>query len=136
MGRRMEEMWRNGVRRGVLGGAILVVAAFAGFAVPSAHGHAIVTKTTLEDKPILANTATSVTIYFNSRIEPGFTRVILVDKARKERTLEVTPGEKGDTVTVQIPALATGAYALRYKVLAIDGHVTEGVLRFRVRPAE
>ena len=128
--------WHYGVRRGMLAGAILLLAAVAGFAVPAAHGHAIVTKTTLEEKQILANTATPVTLYFNSRIEPGFTRVILVDKARKERPLQVTPGEKGDTVIVQLPALATGAYTLRYKVLAIDGHVTEGVLRFRVRPAE
>jgi methionine-rich copper-binding protein CopC len=124
---------RSGVRRYVLAGALLVLAAFA---ASSAQGHAVVTRTTLEEKAIPANTATPVTLYFNSRIEPAFTRVILVDEARKEHTLEVTPGEKGDTVMVHLPALAPGTYALRYKVLAIDGHVTEGVLRFRVRPAE
>jgi methionine-rich copper-binding protein CopC len=115
---------------------ILVLAGLTGLAAPAASAHAIVTKTTLGEKPILANTATPVTLYFNSRIEPAFTRVLLVDPAKKERPLEVTPGEKGDTVTVQLPPLATGAYVLRYKVLAIDGHVTEGVLRFRVRPAK
>jgi hypothetical protein len=129
----MEVTARYGVRHYGLASAIL---ALAGIAASSAHGHAVITKTTLEEKPILANTATSVTLYFNSRIEPGFTRVILVDKTRKERTLEVAPGEKGDSLAVQLPALAAGMYTLRYRVLAIDGHVTEGVLRFRVRPAE
>ena len=133
MVRRREVTARYGVRYYVLAGVILVL---AGFAASSAHGHAIVTKTTLEEKPILADTATSVTLYFNSRIEPGFSRVILVDKTRKERTLEVTPGEKGDSLTAQLPALAAGMYTLRYRILAIDGHVTEGLLRFRVQPAE
>ncbi|HKA29726.1 MAG TPA: copper resistance protein CopC [Candidatus Binatia bacterium] len=31
-----------------------------------------------------------------------------------------------------MPALPPGFYALQYKVLATDGHVTENVLRFRV----
>jgi methionine-rich copper-binding protein CopC len=38
-------------------------------------------------------------------------------------------------VRVDLPPLAAGAYGLRYKVLAVDGHVTESVLRFTVRPA-
>ena len=133
VGRQMEVTWRYRVRRCVLAGAVLVL---AGVAAPAAHGHAILTKATLEEKPILANTATSVTVHFNSRLEPGFTRVILVDRTRQEHALEVAPGEMGDTVTVHLPALAPGMYALRYKVLAVDGHVTEGLLRFRVQPAE
>ena len=28
--------------------------------------------------------------------------------------------------------LAPGAYLVRYKVLAVDGHITEGILRFSV----
>jgi hypothetical protein len=97
--------------------------------------HAVVTKATLAEKPIVANTPTPVTIHFNSRIESGFTRVILVDEAKRERPLDATSGLNGDTVTVDLPALPTGVYALRYKVLSVDGHVTEGMLRFRVQPA-
>ena len=33
---------------------------------------------------------------------------------------------------MDIPALAAGAYGLRYKVLAADGHFTENGLRFKV----
>jgi methionine-rich copper-binding protein CopC len=35
-------------------------------------------------------------------------------------------------MVIAVPALAAGKYALRYKVLAADGHVTENVLRFEV----
>lgn len=131
--RRTEPTRRGDVRRSAIAGAILVL---AGLVVSPAHPHAIVTKATLEEKPIVANAATPVTLHFNSRIEPGFTRVILVDETKQGRALEVTPGQKGDTVTVQLPALAPGMYALRYKVLAVDGHVTEGLLRFRVQPVK
>ena len=124
---------RRGLRCCALAGALLFL---AGLVAASAQAHAIVTKASLDEKPIVANAATSVTLHFNSRIEPGFTRVLLVDKTAQERALEVTPGEKADTVTVQLPALVPGMYALRYRVLAVDGHVTEGMLRFRVRPAE
>jgi methionine-rich copper-binding protein CopC len=101
-----------------------------------ALAHAVVTKATLDDTPVRADTATAVTLHFNSRIEPGFTRVVLVDGAGKERPLEVAPGSDPGKVTVSLPPLAAGAYGLRYKVLDADGHVTESLLRFRVTPAE
>ena len=41
-------------------------------------------------------------------------------------------GTKPSELLVDLPALPPGAYALHYKVLAVDGHVTESVLRFRV----
>jgi methionine-rich copper-binding protein CopC len=129
----MELTRRGGGRRYAVIGAVLVL---AGLVMSPAHPHAIVTRATLEEKPIVANAATPVTLHFNSRIEPGFTRVILVDETKQGRALEVTLGQKGDTVTVQLPALTPGMYALRYKVLAVDGHITEGMLRFRVQPVK
>ncbi|MGH8581980.1 MAG: copper resistance protein CopC [Gammaproteobacteria bacterium] len=33
-----------------------------------------------------------------------------------------------------MPALAPGTFVLRYRVLAADGHITEGVLRFHLKP--
>ena len=41
---------------------------------------------------------------------------------------EATP----DRLTIPLEALGPGAYVLRYRVLAVDGHVTEGALRFTV----
>jgi hypothetical protein len=105
-------------------------------AAPLAQAHAIVKRTTLDGAPVRANAATSVTLHFNSRIEPAFTRVTLVDAEQQERELEVTLGESGDAVTVRLPALPAGSYGLRYKVLAVDGHVTESLLRFPVQAPE
>lgn len=101
-----------------------------------AFAHAVVQKASLEDSPVKANTATRVTLTFNSGIEPGFTRVTLVDERGEERPLEVGPVTGRATVSVELPPLGAGIYALRYKVLAVDGHVTENLLRFTVTPPE
>jgi len=101
-----------------------------------ALGHAVVQKASLEDAAVQANKATSVTLTFNSSIESGFAKVMLVTERGEERPLEVEPATGSSTLSVQLPPLAAGSYGLRYKVLAVDGHVTENVLRFTVVPAD
>src|SRR6202035_2242496 len=39
-----------------------------------------------------------------------------------------------DRVVIPLSPLAPGVYVLRYRVLAVDGHITEGALRFTVGP--
>ena len=99
-----------------------------------AFGHAVVQKASLEDAPVAPDVPTSVTLRFNSGIEQAFTRVTLVTEGGAPQPLEVAPADGPATVRVQLPALAAGSYALRYRVLAVDGHVTESVLRFTVAP--
>ena len=99
-----------------------------------AFGHAVVQQASIEDGPIEPNTPTSVTLRFNSGIEEAFTRVMLVTEGGALQPLEVAPVDGPATVRVQLPPLAAGSYALRYRVLAVDGHVTENVLRFTVAP--
>jgi methionine-rich copper-binding protein CopC len=114
---------------------LLLLAVFIPWLVAArADAHAVVIKASLDDAPVHANTPTQVTLQFNSRIEPGFTRVTLLGAT--EEPLAVEAGPDAGRVTVALPGLAAGAYALRYKVLAVDGHVTESTLRFRVTGAE
>jgi len=121
----MPRPWERGCRAAlVLAGAPALVLA-----------HAILTKASLEGG-VAAGKATTVTLRFNAGIEPGFTRVQLVDARGEARTLEVAPGTGPDRVIVNVPPLEAGSYGLRYKVLAADGHVTESVLRFKVAPSD
>ena len=102
-----------------------------GLAPALVEAHAVLTTATL-GRTVTANTATTVVLTFNSRIEPGFTKVVLVDAAKTERPVTSRPRERPSEVEVDVPALPAGAYGLRYRVLAADGHVTESLLRFRV----
>jgi len=99
-----------------------------------AFGHAVVQKASLEDAPVAPDVPTSVTLRFNSGIEQALTRVTLVREGGAQQALEVAPADGPANVSVRLPALPAGSYALRYRVLAVDGHVTENVLRFSVAP--
>jgi len=95
--------------------------------------HAVVTHASLRDTTIVAGAASEARLEFNSAIEAKLTKLTLIDDKGAERALELAPSEHPPNVlVVSLPALAVGHYALKYKVLAADGHVTESVLRFEV----
>ena len=96
-----------------------------------AEAHAVLTGSSVAKGSIAPDTATPVTLTFNAGIEAGLTKVVLRG-AGEDRPLGTHPGEKASEVIVDVPALPAGTYALHYKVLAVDGHVTESVLRFKV----
>jgi copper resistance protein C len=47
---------------------------------------------------------------------------------------EIARGKKPGELLIQIPPLDPGEYAIKYKVFAADGHLTEATLRFHVAP--
>jgi methionine-rich copper-binding protein CopC len=124
------DMSRRHWTHACLSAAVLALSATLAF------GHAVVQKASLDEETVRANEATRVTLTFNSRIESGFTKVVLVSAQGEERALDIVPASSPAIVTVQLPPLVAGSYGLRYKVLAVDGHVTENVLRFTVAPAD
>jgi hypothetical protein len=106
-------------------------------AVPAVgHAHAVITSSSIGDAPLAAGQPTQVTLHFNSAIEASHSTVSVVGADGKPTRLELVPGEhEPGTLVIALPALPAGSYALRYRVLAADGHVTENVLRFRVAAA-
>ena len=94
--------------------------------------HAIVTATSLRDRPIEAGQAAQVLLTFNSNLELALSRVFLVSKGDHYQQLTLEAGSKPGQLVIQVPALAAGDYALKYRILAADGHVTEDVIRFHV----
>src|SRR5262245_43942807 len=117
---------------------LVLLCALAGPGIESvAWAHAVVTHASLRDATVPAGTASETTLEFNSAIEAKLSKVTLVDAQGTERTLSLAGGEHPSNVlVVALPALAAGHYALKYKVLAADGHVTESVLRFEVAPSK
>lgn len=94
--------------------------------------HAVVTDYSLKIKPIHANQADHVELSFNSKIELGLSQIFLVRKGDKLELLTANTGSKQGQIIVNIPALAAGEYALKFKVFAADGHLTEDVIHFSV----
>jgi len=97
-----------------------------------AGAHAVITQSSIEIKPIAPNQSTQVSIRFNSHIELALSQVFLVRAGDKQELLQTTAGSKPGQILINIPALPTGEYALRFKVFAADGHLTEDILHFFV----
>lgn len=97
-----------------------------------AGAHAVITDYSLKIAPIHANIPAKVELSFNSQIELGLSQIFLVSKGDKHELLPAAIGGKQGQVIVQIPALESGEYALRFKVFAADGHLTEDVIHFSV----
>jgi len=97
-----------------------------------AHAHAVVTESSLRTNPIQVDKATEVVLFFNSSVELALSRVFLVSAGDVYLPVEITNGKKPGEMLIHLPALGEGDYAIKYKVFAADGHLTEDVLRFRV----
>jgi Uncharacterized protein, homolog of Cu resistance protein CopC len=74
-----------------------------------------------------------VVLRFNSRLEKGLCSVLLIGPQRRTILLLRQDEKAGvDSLIYGVPELPPGDYLLRWKVLAADGHVTEGVVPFQV----
>lgn len=102
--------------------------------VVNLSAHAVVTTHSLKIAQPRANQAGTVELTFNSKIELGLSQVYLVSKGDTHTLLTISKGEKQGNVAVDIPPLAPGEYALRYKIFAADGHLTEDIIHFSVTP--
>jgi methionine-rich copper-binding protein CopC len=94
--------------------------------------HAVVTDYSLKITPIHANQRDKVELTFNSQIELGLSQIFLVRKGDIHELLHAENGSKQGQIIVHIPSLEAGDYALRFKVFAADGHLTEDVIHFSV----
>ncbi|HEV8533018.1 MAG TPA: copper resistance CopC family protein [Methylomirabilota bacterium] len=128
------------MRARLLRGAAAAPIALWGFlAVPAgAPAHAII----LESEPArdarLAGPPARIYLRFNSKIEKRLTRVsITASDGRAVPLPVVADGRQApDRLSFPLGPLRPGAYIVRYKVLAADGHITEGALRFSVLEAK
>lgn len=74
-----------------------------------------------------------VTLHFNSRIDHARSRLTLIAPDGKTSLLTITPDSAPDVVAAKLTGLPAGQYRLRWQVLAIDGHLTRGDIRFSVK---
>lgn len=109
---------------------------FIGLAMLSSNvvsAHAVVTHNSLKLKPVPVNQASQVELSFNSKVELDLSEVFLVSSGDKMQPITASSGDKPGQVLLDIPALAPGEYAIKLKIFAADGHLSEDLLRFFVR---
>ena len=73
-----------------------------------------------------------VEIRFNSRLDKQRSRLALVGPDGVETDLALLPDSAPELLQARIRPIRAGAYTLRWRVLAVDGHITRGDIPFTV----
>jgi methionine-rich copper-binding protein CopC len=118
--------------------SVLIVAILAVAAVlpPPASAHAFLDRAVPAVGSAVHLPPTEVRLWFTQKLEPAFSSVSVLDR-------NGSPVDRGDArvdaadatlLRVSLPALAPGAYRVKWRVLSVDSHVTEGDFTFDVAP--
>jgi copper resistance protein C len=119
-------------------GALVVLSMIGAclWGLPDAHAHAIILESTPRHEESLPSPKRLV-LRFNSRLEKPLCSVQLVGPRQKTiALLRQDPDTPADTLAYSLPPLDPGVYQARWKVMAADGHVTEGIVLFTVTAPE
>lgn len=104
----------------------------AGGRTPAAIAHALLLESTPKHDATSGAPAQLV-LRFNGRIEKRLSRVVLVGGPdRASIPLDGPDDSSPDTLAYRLPVLAPGPWEARWRVLSVDGHFTEGRLRFTI----
>jgi copper resistance protein C len=74
----------------------------------------------------------AITLVFTEGVEPNFSRIELFDAAGGKIETKELEHPKDDTLSVAVPPLEPGKYKVRWAVVSVDTHATEGSFDFSV----
>jgi copper resistance protein C len=116
--------------------SFLTLTAGAFFALAgSAAAHAMLSRAEPAVGATLRGPVTAVRLRFSERIEPALCRITLeAADGSSIAAHDLTAEEGGRVLAGQIPALAAGAYRVRWRAVSVDTHVTEGDYVFTLAP--
>jgi methionine-rich copper-binding protein CopC len=99
----------------------------------AAFAHAVLVKSSpAQGATVKAGEAVNVTLTYNSRIDAAHCSLHLVGPDGKAQTLAVDAHAAPNLLVAKAPVLTAGAYKLEWQVMATDGHITRGIVEFRV----
>lgn len=96
----------------------------------AASAHAILVQSRPADQSIVAAGPRELVLRFNSRIDHARSRLAL-QGADAPSVLPLAAGSAPDALAAKV-MLRPGQYVVHWQVLAVDGHMTRGDLRFTV----
>jgi len=116
--------------RGLSGvGLILVVTG-------AAAAHVFLERAEPRAGSVLRSSPTEVRLWYTGRLEPAFSTFSVVNEGGERVDLgnPRVDGANGALMRASLGALAPGTYRVVWRVLAVDGHVSEGDFTFRIVP--
>jgi methionine-rich copper-binding protein CopC len=76
----------------------------------------------------------AVRIWFTEPIQPALSTIKVFDAMRKQIDKQDTHSNGGNNALLQVslPSLSLGTYKVTWRVVSVDGHVTNGDFTFRI----
>jgi methionine-rich copper-binding protein CopC len=99
---------------------------------PPSWGHGVLIESSPPHGAVLEESPSVVSLRFNAALEPSISHVTLVDLNKHTQVLKMTDASTVERIVATVPPLLPGVYLVNYTVLATDGHVTEGSIRFTI----
>lgn len=109
---------------------------FLGLIITSlAFGHAHPKLMSPASGAVISSKATTVSIIFNSQIEPTFSTINVINQKKQQVSTGKGIVDQGNPylIKTQISALPAGKYQVNWSVVALDGHRTQGQYSFTVK---
>lgn len=100
----------------------------------AALAHAVLVKSIPAQRSVLTESPPRVELWFSERLEPAYSRAVVIDEAgtQIDRRDAVVSKEDARRLSLSLPPLHPGRYLVKYRVLSVDGHVVESSLTFTV----
>lgn len=116
--------------------ARLVPAVVMGCVASLALAHAQLERAVPAAGSAVRESPSRLTLWFSQRLEPAFSeiRVLNADGAKVDNGDSRVGGADATELSVSLPKLARGTYRVRWRVLSVDTHVSEGDFAFDVGP--
>jgi methionine-rich copper-binding protein CopC len=95
--------------------------------------HAILMESTPKINSTINGPDVDITLRFNVRIDGERSRVLLVASDGTSSALTLAKQDKPDILQMRASGLKPGPYKLQWKVLASDGHMSNGDVPFTVK---
>ena len=115
------------IRETLLAASLLLASAAA------AHAHAQLESANPRVGSTVSAAPSVLTLNFSEGVEPAFSTVQVTDAAGR-RVDAGKPRVNGRQMQVPLGRLAPGQYNVRWRVLSVDTHRTDGSFGFEVRP--
>ena len=114
-------------------GALALLAALPLLRPPPARAHAFLDHAEPRVGSTVERSPPALTLEFTEPVEEAFSRVEVLDPGGKRLETAATEHPTPATLRVPLPPLAPGEYTVRWAVVSVDTHPTEGSFTFSVK---
>lgn len=125
----------NSLHARLHGAALAALLAAAALSSPLAAAHAALKQSQPAANAVLDRAPRDIELTFNEKVEPAFSAITLQDAGGKDVAAGKARVDAANPLLLklELPALASGAYSVRWVAVGPDGHRRSGQFGFTVK---